>query len=156
MFLIHCYFHVMTVIFKSQILGTKLQIMSVNIVFRFWGFAWCATWICQHFWNCCGCHLHWPRVRMRINKEVGCGRSLRFAAVTNGVDGPTFRNVVGKCTLHAVRKLQNQKTIFISRWKSKIKTVSMKVLLLTLLVIPFAAGLHELKEKRSCSAWTSS
>jgi hypothetical protein len=31
------------------------------------------------------------------------------------------RNVVGKLTLHNVQKPQNQKSVFIPRWKSKTK-----------------------------------
>jgi hypothetical protein len=32
------------------------------------------------------------------------------------------RNVVGKFILHTVQNPQNQKSVFIPRWKSKIKT----------------------------------
>ena len=34
------------------------------------------------------------------------------------------RNVVGKFILHTVQNHQNQKTVFIPRWKSKIKSIS--------------------------------
>jgi hypothetical protein len=35
------------------------------------------------------------------------------------------RNVVGKFILHTVQNSQNQKLVFIPRWKSKIKTFAL-------------------------------
>ena len=69
----------------------------------------------RRFGNNCTCHLHWSWIGIRITRLVGC-----FLVWVLSEDGPnlwcvgthsSFRNVVGKFTLHAVLKSQSQNTV---------------------------------------------
>jgi hypothetical protein len=105
-------------------------------------FAWCARWIYwRRFGNRCG---SWVRTIWLMTTEDGTHRG--------------FRKVVSKFTSRTKQKPQNRKTIFIPRWKSKIRihvawrlVTTLYQLMLTMCGVQgYAVG--PLEWRRSCIA----